>query len=184
MVKIQNNSLFTMIDRGCVVLLMYKYILIDYFFGGIIMARAINVARYVISLNREEEFPKDLTNLKMQKLLYYCFGIHRLNFEEDLFNEAILAWRLGPVVKEVYDKYKVFGYSDLKDPFPFFDYNLTDNEIDTITEVWNFFKDVPANMLVDMTHSETPWIDAWNNQQSEIDKKIIEDYFRQNYATV
>ncbi|MDQ0999777.1 putative phage-associated protein [Neobacillus niacini] len=148
------------------------------------MARALDVARYMIHLNNRVNAPQtSLTNLKIQKLLYYAFGMHRVMTNgENLFNENVSAWKYGPVIKEVYDAFKKYGYSDIEDDYWYEDFNLTPREINTIENTWDQLGQLPANVLVEMTHRETPWIEAWNNYNKEINPNIIEEYFRQNYV--
>ncbi|HHP1053224.1 type II toxin-antitoxin system antitoxin SocA domain-containing protein [Bacillus cereus group sp. BfR-BA-01354] len=151
------------------------------------MARALDVARYMIHLNNLGNAPRtSLTNLKIQKLLYYTFGMHRVIYGENLFNESISAWKYGPVVKEVYDAFKKYGYSNIEDDYWYEDYNITENEENAIVNTWKQLGQLPANILVEMTHNETPWLDAWRNDYNKvIEPRVIEEYFRQNYvATV
>ena len=61
---------------------------------------AFDVANYFLSIPEYE----DLTNLKLQKLVYYAQGIHLAIYGKPLFNEAIKAWEHGPVVPELYRK--------------------------------------------------------------------------------
>ena len=42
-----------------------------------------------------------VSNLKLQKLLYYVQGFHLAVFGEPLFEEEIEAWMYGPVVPSV-----------------------------------------------------------------------------------
>lgn len=55
----------------------------------------------------------DLSNLKLQKLLYYAQGYHLARLCQPLFLESLQAWAHGPVVESVYHRFKVFGSSDL-----------------------------------------------------------------------
>lgn len=148
------------------------------------MARALNVARYMIHLNNQGDTQiNNLTNLKIQKLLYYAFGMHRVTNGENLFDESIIAWKYGPVIKEVYDAFKKYGYSNIEDDYWYEDFDLTEEEENTIENTWEQLGQLPANVLVEMTHNEAPWINAWNNNYNKaIDPNIIEEFFQQNYV--
>jgi uncharacterized phage-associated protein len=50
-----------------------------------------------------------ISNLKLQKLLYYAQGFHLALYDEPLFPEAIEAWTHGPVVPDLYRHYKKYG---------------------------------------------------------------------------
>jgi uncharacterized phage-associated protein len=55
------------------------------------MYPAEDIAQYLIHLaNLEEDDP--ITNLKLQKLLYYVQGFHLALFDSPLFSENIVAW--------------------------------------------------------------------------------------------
>jgi len=81
------------------------------------MQNADNVARWFLSRNRlrslsgESDF---ISNLKLQKLLYYAQGIHLALYGKPLFNDPIEAWQYGPVVDSVYQTYKTNGSDAIK----------------------------------------------------------------------
>ena len=50
-----------------------------------------------------------MTNLRLQKLLYFAQGWHLARFGRPLFDASIEAWPYGPVVPEVYRAYKEYG---------------------------------------------------------------------------
>ena len=72
------------------------------------MIPAIEVARYFLSLT-DEDAGELISNLKLQKLLYYAQGFHLVIYGEPLFPETIEAWAHGPVVTSVYHQYKEYG---------------------------------------------------------------------------
>ena len=74
------------------------------------MARAEHVARYFLWLSVESE-PTPLTQLHLHKLLYYAQGWSLAAWGERLFDEAIQAWRHGPVVPSVYPSFADYGSS-------------------------------------------------------------------------
>lgn len=72
------------------------------------MAAAETAAKFFIMLanQRDDDF---ITNLKLNKLLYYAQGAYLARTGRPLFNEQIEAWAYGPVVPSIYRKYKVCG---------------------------------------------------------------------------
>ena len=60
-----------------------------------------------------------MTNLKLQKMLYYQQGFHLAYFGTPLFDDEIEAWMYGPVVPSVYNHYKGNGRNGI----------ISDNEI-------------------------------------------------------
>ena len=59
--------------------------------------------------NEELSGNNDLTNLKLQKLLYFAQAKHLKVAGEPLFSDDIEAWKYGPVVRDVYNWLKDCG---------------------------------------------------------------------------
>ena len=76
-----------------------------------------------------------------------------------LFNEDIEAWKHGPVIPEIYNKYKSYGSSGITE------YDLKnvkiieeDEEVKNIlVSVYDLFGEYSAWGLRNLTHSEEPW---------------------------
>lgn len=101
----------------------------------------------------------DITNLKLQKLLYYSQGWYlALNNGQPLFNDRIEAWVHGPVVPIVFRKYRDFKWSRLPAEIPLND--LTTNASEHIDEVISVYGHLSPWDLERMTHSEDPWKEA------------------------
>lgn len=148
--------------------------------------KVLDVAKNIIKIynNKVDEVvknydivPEYITNLKLQKLLYYVQAISLLVFNKSAFSEKILAWSYGPVVKEVYQKYKSNQANEIV---------LTGNvkEISSglykiIYEVVDNYGVIEANKLIDFTHEEEPWIKT--NLNEEIDINLIKQYFEKIY---
>lgn len=71
------------------------------------MYSAMNIARYIICECNNRNI--DISNLKLQKLLYYAWIRFFARTKTKLFDDDICAWPFGPVVPEVYYKYRVHG---------------------------------------------------------------------------
>lgn len=122
---------------------------------------ADEVASYLLWLNAQEapEDPDYLTNLKLQKLLYYIQGWHLAQTGRPAFAERIEAWREGPVIAEVYQAYKAVGKGPIVDA-PARRPRLADDLRDVVEQVWERYKAYSGYELSDMTHSESPWREA------------------------
>jgi len=116
----------------------------------------LDVANFILKLANEDE--ADVSNLKLQKLVYYAQGFHLALFDgEALFDETIEAWAHGPVVPDLYHEFKDFGRNPIiKEDL---DINLTDEQEELISEVYDVFGQFSAWKLRNMTHDETPWVD-------------------------
>ncbi|MBC6455939.1 MAG: DUF4065 domain-containing protein [Hormoscilla sp. SP5CHS1] len=72
------------------------------------MLNCYDVANYFLA--QQDESAGDLiSNLKLQKLVYYAQGFHLAIYVRPLFTEAIAAWTHGPVVPELYEYYQKYG---------------------------------------------------------------------------
>lgn len=121
--------------------------------------------------------PEYITNLKLQKLLYYVQSISLLIFEKKAFSEKILAWAYGPVVKEVYQRYKGNQANQivLKDEVK----DISSGLYKVVDEVVKNYGVIEANKLIDFTHEEDPWKNTLLNE--EISVSLIKEYFDKVY---
>lgn len=109
----------------------------------------------------------DLTNLKLQKILYFAQIMYmKENDGRTLFSDEIQAWQYGPVVPSVYEWLRGCGAFVISD----FDVELddtstlADNIKSFLDRVWNKFQGVSAWGLVQRTHKKgTPWDEVYNN---------------------
>ena len=114
-----------------------------------------DVAAFIL----EKQPKKDpITAWKLQKLVYYCQAWSLVWDEQPLFKEKILAWANGPVVKELYAQHKgSFYVPRLSKGNP---KHLSANQKDNIVHVLKAYGVKTAQWLSDLTHMETPWIEA------------------------
>ena len=141
----------------------------------------IDVANFFLSAI-DEDAGDLISNLKMQKLVYYAQGIHLAMFDEELFSEEIRAWEHGPVVPELYHEFKSFGRGAIEPNFESFDIDIfTQKQKEMLKEVYNTFGQFSAWMLRNMTHEERPWVETTKNGTiigSVINKKLLTEYFK------
>ncbi len=121
-----------------------------------------DVARYFLSLV-DEEAGDAITNMKLQKLVYYAQGFSLALQDEPLFPEEIEAWPHGPVVPALYHAYKAHGSGclPLPDDVDFSRYTPETREL--LDEVYRVYGQFSAWKLRNMTHEEAPWIHAREN---------------------
>lgn len=118
-----------------------------------------------------------MTNMKLQKLLYYEQGYHLAAFGKPLFTDNIESWMYGPVVPEVYEKYKQYGSSPLIEEDD--NIKLNKDTRDLFIQVYDTYKDYSAIGLMNLTHKENPWIEAVPHIKGTIIKyKSMEEYFK------
>lgn len=149
--------------------------------------KALDVARYLITLNDKEckEEKTDLSKLKVQKLLYYTQGYYSALYDKPLFEEEIQAWKHGPVVKEVYQKFN----SKESNFIPTETNKMGEKEIakldvkqkELIENVFALMGQYSAWKLREKTHEESPWKDNYEEGEENkvIPKDEIKKYFKQ-----
>lgn len=139
------------------------------------MYQASDIAKYFIHYANLEEDGM-MTNLKLQKLLYYAQGFHLALFNQPLFREEIKAWQYGPVVEEIYHTYKGYSRNPLPDPKDFNPEVISLESKDLIDEVYRVFGKYTGTVLANLTHQEKPWINTGINQT--ITHELMSDYFK------
>jgi len=143
------------------------------------MAKAMDVANFLIHLrNSDEEQGQyfSLSNLKLQKLLYYCQGGHfRWDGEKLIKDKRFEAWDYGPVIEEVYKNFKKYGQNDIYGNDV--EINLNNNEKETVKAIWEQLKTSHPFDLVKSTHKESPWINARKQNRIFISNDDIKEFF-------
>lgn len=117
------------------------------------MARIEDVAAYVL----DKRGP--ITAMKLQKLCYYAQAWNLVWEDRALFDARIEAWANGPVITDLYRLHR--GSFELNagdiagDPEAL---ELVERE--TVDAVLDFYGDMTAHHLSDLTHREDPWLHA------------------------
>ena len=135
------------------------------------------IANSLLRLADDQDDP--MTNMKLQKMLYYEQGYHLVYFGTPLFDEEIEAWLYGPVVPSVYNKYKKHGHRqiDYDKRIPEVDFQ-DDKEYAMYIKVYNVFSIYSAIGLMNMTHEEDPWKNADVCKNEVIKKSTMREYFK------
>jgi len=95
-----------------------------------------------------------ISNLKLQKLVYYAQAWYIALHNNPLFEEDFEAWVHGPVIPSLYQKYKSFGWQPIsEDVAP----GLPKDVIEFLDEVAEEYFACDAYELEQMAHAEDPW---------------------------
>ena len=155
------------------------------------MYNALDIAYWFIAQNDlrqhennlNEDAYEGLTNMKVQKLLYFAQGIYFTFKNKKLFNDKIMAWDHGPVVKKVYEQFKTYGkeYIILNNDSKFDSKILEKIELDSETreiliDVFDCLNKYTAWQLRNISHDKNgPWYRIFNkNKYREIP---LDDFF-------
>ncbi|MBQ2699658.1 MAG: DUF4065 domain-containing protein [Clostridia bacterium] len=153
--------------------------------GGVFMSfqtassDASSVAKYIVSYCIKKNNP--ITNLKLQKMLYFLWVDYYKQTRKALFTDSFYAWQLGPVVPSVYFEYCSYGGMPI---VPLFEKHfpppvLTVELQNTLPHIMDKYIQLSARALVDKTHAEgTPWSIIFDNgrgNRSEIPFSLIRE---------
>jgi uncharacterized phage-associated protein len=140
---------------------------------------AFDIATYFLWLTNDTG--SFMSNLKLQKLVYYAQAWHLALYDRPLFEEDFQAWVHGPVIPELFNKYKHFSWQPI----------LEDAKIDLPTDIIAHLKEVAdeyfrcdAYELSQMVHAETPWQQAREGLMPDqpstniIQKTWMQEYYK------
>lgn len=141
------------------------------------MATEFDVVKYIL-----EELG-EISAMKLQKLVYYSQAWSLVWDEEELFSEDFEAWANGPVLRSLYHEHRglfkvnadTFSRGNKE--------NLTEDQVETIDKVLEFYGDKSAQWLSNLTHKESPWkeargtLEAMASSSEVITKGSMEEYY-------
>ena len=158
------------------------------------MYNVLDVCRFIINYCDERDY--FLSNLKLQKLLYFiqAYFLCYIPSNEGCFKEEIQAWDFGPVVPEAYHEYKKFGNTTIPKVTQYMEVDETDfwtlkiskysndkiklEDQEIIRSVVDKFAQFSTTTLVNITHNQSPWKDAYaQGKNTIITKRSIRRYF-------
>ena len=141
-----------------------------------------NVFRVAKEICKKNDW--QITNLQLQKILYitevFSLGI----LGKTIFNSKIEAWDYGPVVPEVYHKFKYFVDTPIPEfAFPRDIEQCDSDECKFIDEMVELTKGLKGWELVAITHRQGT---AWSNTYQEGIKflEISDDNMRAEYKNL
>lgn len=138
--------------------------------------KVLDIANKLLSHAANSGEGELMSNMKLQKMLYYQQGFHIAYFETPLFEENIEAWMYGPVVPCVYEYFKGSGSKGLE-PFEN-ELPLTDVEEALFNEVFRVYGAFSASGLMNMTHQEYPWLSTTTGVGNVITFDKLKQFFK------
>ena len=143
------------------------------------MYQPLTISNYFIQKSHETGY--SVTAMKLIKLVYIAHGWYlALNKGKSLINEAIQAWKYGPVIHSLYHKLKkYYQYDILSIDFP------TSEEIDKedkifLDKIWEVYGEYDGLQLSTTTHQpETPWDETYKKGKKfiQIPNNVIQKYY-------
>ena len=140
------------------------------------MRSANDIAEWIVRYSADD-LGAPVDPMSLEKLAYYAQAFHLATKDRPLFHEDIEAWRWGPVIPSVYQRYKDFEANPivLGDDPP----KVLGNGVDEfLAQVVGFFCQHTAVNLSRATHLEDPWQDASKADDNVIEESTLRDYYR------
>ena len=130
----------------------------------------IKNSEYIIDYYNRKD--KEITNLELQKLIYFLEAIYMVSTDEEyLFEEQFTAWNFGPVNLEIYNHYKRFGRIPIELEN---EVNINSQNLKYIENLYELFKDFNATQLVNLSHSKgSPWYTIYSKNNGSIPRSEI-----------
>jgi uncharacterized phage-associated protein len=118
---------------------------------------AQDVAEFFVQLV-DEECGDNMTNLKLQKLLYYAQGFYlAMRRGERLFPESLIAGKHGPVVRSVFSHYQHLDGQPIGRLSKFDADRFRPEVKEILIAVHETYGHFTATRLESMTREESPW---------------------------
>lgn len=126
-----------------------------------------------------------LTQLKVQKLLYFAQGISLYLYNKPLFEDKIYHEKYGPVVRSVIKYLKPFGNLSIETLYKRKDlikFNNNKEALNTLSLAYENFGIFSASKLVELTHNDSCWKN--HNDGEEITQEEIKRTFKKIFQIV
>lgn len=134
--------------------------------------QSMDIANLIVSLGIQSEHY--LTNLKLQKVLYFLNASFLVEKDKPLLDESFSRWTYGPVVESVYSEFKSYGSSPITKtkptiktngkpfdyeviPFDIQEVGISKDDLDAIKDNFEKLNTFDPFDLVDKTHRESLW---------------------------
>ena len=139
-----------------------------------------------------------INNFKLQKVLYFLQANHLVAKRKPLFSDEIEAWDFGPVIPQVYYKWKAYGGAhipfDLTKESKTYKNLIWEKDQEEINELLDELEPYSATSLLEIIHKQYPWRAAYYDPKFKVfywednklkKKKIITndllyDYFKES----
>lgn len=163
------------------------------------MYHVIEVSQHIINHSIDNGNP--VTNLKLQKILYYVQAAFLIEFNKACFDDDFEHWRHGPVIPKVYLEYKKYMDRDITDKqieyselyldkdikfsirnIIYDENHFSELKLRLINEIVDSYANIAPWDMVDKTHNEDPWRNTETNEI--ISKESIKDFFENHYERI
>lgn len=132
---------------------------------------------------------KEISNLKLQKMIFYCQAYHIAKYKERLIDCNFEAWKHGAVLPALYHDYCSYGYSNINifnlEKYNEIIKNFGEYLIGFLDKIIDKFSSMSADAIRTLNHNEEPWKRAREgylpseNCNKIIDEELMNKYYSQ-----
>ena len=140
------------------------------------MYSALDIAKYVIGYCDYKRY--DVSNLKLQKILYFIQAEFLVTLGVACFKEPIQAWAFGPVVPQVYQEYKKFASSNILIDYKMEGILKSEKEEKLVKKIVDQCDKYSTSELMRFTQNQGPWLNAYRKyRNNSIRNQDIKSFF-------
>ena len=156
------------------------------------MYNVLDISVYIINYCNKSYYY--ISNIKLQQILYFTQVAFLVIYNKECFQEEIEAWDFGPVIPTIYERFCKYGNLNIPTIEEYidksrgiwhavtkeFDVNIiSESDRELINQMVNECSGYSASELVEITHRQSPWINAYiKGFNNVISKEDISEYFR------
>lgn len=149
------------------------------------------IANFILDFCEKDGRP--VTNLSLQKIVYFCHVWSLIELDRPLIRHKFEAWDYGPVLPYLYREFRNYDrlpivsramQMDLVDGRHYVvGYSFDSQTESLLNKIVGFYSRLRASDLVELSHSEGgPWYSAWNhmgrvNPGMKIDNAKIQEFY-------
>ena len=137
-----------------------------------------------------------ISNLALQKIIYFCHAWSLVQLDKPLIKHTFEAWEFGPVLPYLYREFKKYDRSPIigramkiepnSGAACVVDYQFDEETRQLLEQTVEFYSRMRPGDLVELSHVEGgPWYKVWNHEATvNPGMKIANDAIRQFYARI
>ena len=132
-------------------------------------------------LLRETDY--SISNLRLNRLLYYIYGVHLAMYDKRPWPEELIASSFGPIFSKLYNEFKMYGSGRIRHPLIGASFNIDEDMKSIVNEVINVFGHLADHQLSSRVHMG-PWANTYvYGQEKIINENVMKEYFKENVLT-
>lgn len=156
------------------------------------MLRGIDVARYILSLDKDQElFNKQLRvqsgrtfyegNARLNKYLHLAQNIYIAKYGKPLMNSVFYAYDNGAVDPNVQEKYSVL--LNQRNSVP----DIPDEKAEYLQKIFKVFQNATLDELIELSHEDSEWIEKhgyYKKEDQRMDSMSRKEEYAEQYADI